>query len=302
MYLAGQDNRAVEPDKPSNERATGGQSGYAMVALLVSLSIMSMMLTVAMPVWKQMAQREKEAELVFRGQQYARAIGLFQRRAGPGTLPPNFDILVEQRFLRKKYKDPITGEDFLPVLQGQANQPPGGRGGQPPGPAGNPPGPTPGQAAPGQAGQTGRTAQAGQGGAAGGIMGVVSKSDKKSIRIFNGRNVYNQWAFTFVPPPQAAGEGGRGGRGGAPGTPGGPLGPGGVPGPGGTGSPFGPGPGGPLGPGPGAPGRGRPDVPGGGVPQPPGGSPFQTSPFQPQPPRTGPGGPAQPPGQRPPGN
>ena len=55
-----------------------GERGYAMVALLVSLTIMGVMLSVAMPVWKQMAQREKEAELVFRGQQYARAIGLYQ--------------------------------------------------------------------------------------------------------------------------------------------------------------------------------------------------------------------------------
>ena len=90
-----------------------------MVALLVAMSIMGVMLTVAMPVWHQMAQREKEAELIFRGQQYARAIGIFQRRAGPGALPPTLDVLVEQRFLRKKYKDPITGEDFLPLISGQ---------------------------------------------------------------------------------------------------------------------------------------------------------------------------------------
>ena len=90
-----------------------------MVALLVAMGIMSVMLTVAMPVWHQLAQREKETELIFRGQQYARAIGLFQRRAGPGALPPTLDVLVEQRFLRRKYKDPITGEDFLPLISGQ---------------------------------------------------------------------------------------------------------------------------------------------------------------------------------------
>src|SRR5262245_20418636 len=107
-----------------------------MAVLLVALGVMAVMLTVAMPVWKQLAQREKEEELIFRGQQYARAIGLFQRRAGPGVLPPNLDVLVEQRFLRKKYKDPITGEDFQPLLAGQptpgapgmATAPGGGRG------------------------------------------------------------------------------------------------------------------------------------------------------------------------------
>src|SRR6185295_10554941 len=89
-----------------------GQHGYAMAALLVALAVMAILMTAAMPTWRQMVRREQEAELIFRGQQYAHAIGLFQRRAGPGVLPPSVDVLVEQKFLRKKYLDPITGEDF----------------------------------------------------------------------------------------------------------------------------------------------------------------------------------------------
>ena len=57
-----------------------GAAGYAMVALLVGLSIMAVALSVALPAWRTMTQREKEAELVFRGEQYARAIALFQRK------------------------------------------------------------------------------------------------------------------------------------------------------------------------------------------------------------------------------
>src|SRR5437868_10091319 len=115
-----------------------GQQGYAMVALIVAMSIMAIMMSAAMPTWRQMAQREKEAELVFRGQQYARAIGLFQRKAGPGVLPPGLDVLVDQKFLRKKYKDPITGEDFdllRPTQQAPGTTGPGGPtgGGQPTG-------------------------------------------------------------------------------------------------------------------------------------------------------------------------
>jgi hypothetical protein len=68
-------------------------------------------MSVAMPVWRQAAQREKEAELIWRGQQYDRAIQLYRRKASaPGA--PNLDILIQQKFLRKKYKDPITGGDF----------------------------------------------------------------------------------------------------------------------------------------------------------------------------------------------
>src|SRR6266849_849464 len=77
-----------------NRMKLRGQSenGYAMAVLLVAMSIMAIMMTVAMPVWKQIATREKEEELVFRGEQYARAIGLFQRKFA-NSAPPNLDIL-----------------------------------------------------------------------------------------------------------------------------------------------------------------------------------------------------------------
>ena len=82
-----------------------------MAALLVAMSVMAIVLSTAMPVYQTVARREREAELVFRGEQYARAIALFQRKYG-NQLPPDVDVLIDQRFLRKKYKDPITGGDF----------------------------------------------------------------------------------------------------------------------------------------------------------------------------------------------
>ena len=185
-----------------------------MAALLVALSIMAIMLTVAMPVWKQAAQREKEEELVFRGLQYAHAIGMFQRKYANAS-PPNFDVLVNERFLRRKFKDPITNDDFAPILAGQnaqggaqtgnagsragaggrgaapaapAQQPAGGRG--PSGPGGTPTGPA--------------------GGPVGGIIGVTSKSKDKSIRLYNGRSHYNEWQFVYTPQTQAPGVGAPG--------------------------------------------------------------------------------------------
>ena len=59
-------------------RSQDAERGYAMAALLVTLAIMTILLSIAMPVWRHEAQREKEAELVFRGEQYARAIALFR--------------------------------------------------------------------------------------------------------------------------------------------------------------------------------------------------------------------------------
>src|SRR5438067_7846080 len=116
-----------------NRMKLRGQSenGYVMAVLLVAMGVMAVMITVAMPVWKQMVQREREEELVFRGQQYARAIGLFERKYA-NTPPPTLDVLVQEHFLRKKYKDPITNGDFVPIPAAAsvvASQ--GGRGGAP---------------------------------------------------------------------------------------------------------------------------------------------------------------------------
>ncbi len=221
-----------------------------MVVMLISLSIMAIMMTVVMPVWKQTAQREKEAELVFRGEQYARAISLFQRKSGPGTLPPNLNVLVDQRFLRKKYKDPITNDDFATI--GPSTAAPGTTAGTPSAPPGSQTagasgfgrGATPPPGQPGQAGAP----------AAGGIMGVASKSKDKSIRLYKGRSHYNEWAFVFNPPipaggtaaPGQRGTGGNQGRGNpqGPPPPGGPGGRQGNPtggrGPNGPGNPNGP--------------------------------------------------------------
>lgn len=185
-----------------------------MAVLLVGMGIMAIMLTVAMPTWRQLNQREKEAELVFRGEQYARAIGLFQRKNGPGTLPANIDVLVDQRYLRKKYKDPVTDDDFLPLTQTAAAQPGAAQPGGAPGTQGR------GSQLPTIGAQRGASPQQPAPGAAqGGVRGVASKSKEASIRLYKGRTHYNEWEFLFTPPPAAAGAGGQGvpGVGGQPG-------------------------------------------------------------------------------------
>ena len=247
-------------------RLRGQPNGYAMVVLLISLSIMAIMMTVVLPVWRQTAQREKEAELVFRGEQYARAINLLQRKS-VGALPPSIDFLVEQKFLRKKFKDPITNDDFAPVLLSVAAPQGGAPGTTPPGgtPPGGPPGSGRGGAAP-TTGATGGTTPGSPTGA--GITGVTSKSKETSIRLYKGRNHYNEWLFVYTPPaaaPGPAGPPGTGGpRGGGP-RGGGPQGQGNpqIPplgGPTGAPPPFG-GPNPPGGPGnPTGPGRGGPPV------------------------------------------
>jgi len=263
----------VQAERSRTDPRRGGESGYAMAALLVGLSIMAVLMSMALPVWSQMVKREKETELIWRGQQYARAIALFQRKFA-NTFPPNIDVLVEQRFLRKKYKDPITNDDFQPIPVGGAAtapvQPGDGRG---PARQSSPPPQTGIPSRPQTAGPVG-TPASGPGPSIG-IQGVVSKSKDTSIRIYNGRSKYNEWVFVHVATAQ---------------RPGGPqLGTGQGQGPRPGGGPFQPGVG-PFAPG----GPNRPPVPG----EPPFPQPSVT-PFGP--PRQ-PGSPPQrPPPQPPPG-
>lgn len=206
MGLAGQGSRA-------------DQRGYAMVALLVGLSVMSVLMSVALPVWSHATRREREDELIWRGEQYKRAIMLFQRKFA-NTFPPTIDVLVEQKFLRKKYKDPITGEDFqiIPVGAGTGQMP--GMGGGPPGSTGGS-GPAGGSGFGGGAmGSSGFGGQQSPGGfgsvgggtpgtqAAMGIQGVTSKSKETSIKLYNNMNKYNQWAFVHLAASMQAGAGG----------------------------------------------------------------------------------------------
>jgi hypothetical protein len=84
-------------------------------------------------------KRDREAELIFRGRQYARAVGLFQRRYG--RYPNQLKELYENRprTIRHLWKDPMCNCDFQPLIQGMPCGPIGV--GQPPGapPPGNSP-------------------------------------------------------------------------------------------------------------------------------------------------------------------
>jgi type II secretory pathway pseudopilin PulG len=265
MGLEGQDTsgrwRAVKTREGATR--TRNERGYAMAALLVMLAVMGILMSVAMPVWRQQARREKEAELVFRGEQYARAIALYnfknqQQGRGGMTLPPSIDVLVDGRYLRKKYKDPMTKDGEFVVIpaagsptagqtvQPQPGQPQRGTAQLPPGARGSLlPQPQP-------------SGRAGTPLAIGGIMGVRSKSEENALRSYRGQTRYDQWLFTFNnvrrPGGQAPATGGPGQRPGPPDT----TGPGGRRTGPGTSNPF-PGSGNPINPGRGGtspPGRG----------------------------------------------
>ena len=83
--------------------------GYALMVMLIAVTVMTIALLAVLPSTYQEARREREEELLFRGNQYAQAIYLFQKRFNryPNSIK---DLLHTDNmsFLRKPWPDPMT--------------------------------------------------------------------------------------------------------------------------------------------------------------------------------------------------
>jgi type II secretory pathway pseudopilin PulG len=94
------------------------EAGYTFLALLFLLAVLSVSMAALGTLWQTHAQRGKEAELLFVGDQYRRALDSYHRMT-PGTAkhyPPSLDLLLrDERFpnlvrhIRRLYPDPLTG-------------------------------------------------------------------------------------------------------------------------------------------------------------------------------------------------
>ncbi len=103
----------------SGERV-GRERGFVYIALLIGLAIIGIGLGATSEVWTQSRQREKEAELLFVGNQFRQAITSFYQQSPPAArrFPMTLEELVNDvrapdkptHHLRKLYSDPITGE------------------------------------------------------------------------------------------------------------------------------------------------------------------------------------------------
>ena len=204
-------------------------AGFGLLSIIALGAIMIVTAAAVMPNFITQGTREKEEELIWRGNQYARAVKLFYRKNG--RFPTSIDDLVKRqnniRYLRKEYKDPFNREDgkwrliyVLPngqligsltrvniLLQVPGQQPQGGAvpGAPPSGvtpQAGTGAGPGARPAA-GQAGSTTTSAPLTGQVLGGNIIGVASKVAQQSIKVYNGAFTYREWEFLWDPARDA---------------------------------------------------------------------------------------------------
>jgi type II secretory pathway pseudopilin PulG len=91
----------------------GPEHGYILLTLMMLATLVVITLAIALPELSQQIKRDREMELIHRGVQYSRAIQHFYKKTGRyPTRLEELDSFNNLRFLRKHYKDPITGQDF----------------------------------------------------------------------------------------------------------------------------------------------------------------------------------------------
>src|SRR5262245_13902400 len=99
-------------------RTHRSDAGFSLSALIFFATAASILMAAAVPAYVIQAKRERELELMFRGQEYMRALQKYQRKFG--VYPSTVDQLLSTnniRFLRKPYVDPITGKEFRRITR-----------------------------------------------------------------------------------------------------------------------------------------------------------------------------------------
>ena len=153
----------------------GSQRGAILLVLLVVVVVMGLAAGMAGQTWRSTMQQAREAELLWRGQQYQQAIASYYAvKHGPqNMLPSKLEHLLRDprfpgivRHLRKAYLDPMTGEE-LALVKDPAER----------------------------------------------ILGVRSTSDMepfkqdgfpKSLDKLKGKGSYAEWEFVFEPPKKTS--------------------------------------------------------------------------------------------------
>jgi type II secretory pathway pseudopilin PulG len=154
---------------PNPRKMVGPNRGFTFLAVMAMVMIVGISLSVTAYQWKTISKREKEKELLFRGNAIRSAIAQYVSGDPLRRYPHSLDNLVKDprtpqpvRYLRKLYKDPVNNEEWDLIMDG----------------------------------------------ASGGIIGVRSKSKDKPLktanfkgldRCFEGKTEYREWLFVVNP-------------------------------------------------------------------------------------------------------
>src|SRR5437588_10131805 len=107
-------SRFKKYSRTSTRAPIGGESGYAVLLAIFLVATLLLVTAVATPNVLTQGRRQKEQEMVWRGNQYVRGVSLFFRKNG--RYPQSLEQLTKPsadnvHFLRKAYADPMNTAD-----------------------------------------------------------------------------------------------------------------------------------------------------------------------------------------------
>lgn len=107
-------SRFGKHSRTSQHAQFGVESGYALLFMIFLVATLLLLATVANPNVVTQGRREKEEEMIWRGNQYVRAVRLFYRKNG--HYPQSLEELTKPNaanvhFLRKAYVEPMNTTD-----------------------------------------------------------------------------------------------------------------------------------------------------------------------------------------------
>jgi type II secretory pathway pseudopilin PulG len=153
----------------------GAQSGFTYLFVLMLILLIGLGLAATGTLWRTESRRAKEAELLFVGDQYRKAIRSFYELKGEAQprLPQTLEELLQDprrpdivRHLRRAWRDPVSGGEFI-LIRAPDTQ---------------------------------------------GITGVHSPSGDPPLKLhgfsaddgaFAGSRSYSDWQFVYIPPKPA---------------------------------------------------------------------------------------------------
>jgi type II secretory pathway pseudopilin PulG len=93
--------------------------GYILITLMLFLSLLALAALAVLPDLVFQVQRDREEELIHRGLGYSRGIRRFYKKFGrPPSRIEELEDTNTLRFIRKRYKDPVTGGEFKILRMG----------------------------------------------------------------------------------------------------------------------------------------------------------------------------------------
>src|SRR5216683_91802 len=93
--------------------ARRSERGYILLMLMLFVALLAIAAGALAPTITFQVRRDREEEMIHRGVQYSRAIKRYVKKTG--RFPSRLEDLENTnnvRFLRKRYKDPVTNKDF----------------------------------------------------------------------------------------------------------------------------------------------------------------------------------------------